>query len=84
MQICDDKWSMMETRVVCRQLGYSDKETIRYYFHHRQNGEKIWRLNIECKGNEKNIKACSFRNVENSECTKIVLVECVGKGGHPN
>jgi deleted-in-malignant-brain-tumors protein 1 len=59
--VCDDYWNTNNTRVVCRQLGYSGGASISIGFaSYGQVVGRIWMDDVRCKGNEHNISSCTF------------------------
>jgi hypothetical protein len=59
--VCDDRWNTNNTRVICRQLGYSGGASISIgSATYGQGVGRIWMDNVRCNRNESNISLCSF------------------------
>lgn len=77
--ICNDKWTVNETRVLCRQLGYDD---FRKVDHHEILGKRVnvWKNDTKCSSSEKALSECSSKIRSSKECKGVVQVKCIGKG----
>ncbi|XP_065845702.1 neurotrypsin-like [Oscarella lobularis] len=73
----DDYWTFVNSRVVCRELGYSDaNETKR--FGNGKSGQIIWLDDVLCNGTETGLSKCSFRAWGYHDCdhSEDVGVQC--------
>ena len=76
--ICDDHWDINDTRVVCRQLGYT------YGVRALLGGDvpvgtgQIWLDYVNCTGNEQNLTSCPHNAWGNHNCSHAqdAGVEC--------
>ncbi|XP_028399552.1 uncharacterized protein LOC114522963 isoform X3 [Dendronephthya gigantea] len=67
--ICDDSWDVYDARVVCRQLGYPD--AVSALTGHNPPGivtSDMWLDDVDCTGNEENIKRCYHLGWGNHNC----------------
>ena len=83
--VCDDGWDINDARVVCRQLGFSDAETVYQsgYFG-RPNGP-IWLDDVVCRGDESSLFSCSHSGFGVHNCLhgEDAGVGCKDTGGEP-
>ncbi|NXG22924.1 MARCO protein, partial [Grallaria varia] len=73
--ICDDGWTIRETGVVCRMLGFSRGVA---FFSATGGTGQIWLDDVSCSGSESSIVACTKRDwgVHNCNHNEDVGVEC--------
>lgn len=58
--VCAAKsWTKSNTRVVCRQLGYSDKYFEKLIYSNEEGSIPIALMNVQCNGNESNLLSCN-------------------------
>lgn len=77
--VCDDIWGDEETRVVCRQLGFtSDSYSTHTNAYYGQGSGTIWLDGVECLGSESSLEYCSHLGwgVHNCEHSEDVGVNC--------
>ncbi|XP_031552327.1 uncharacterized protein LOC116289522 isoform X2 [Actinia tenebrosa] len=73
--VCDDDWSMTNTHVVCRQLGFAGALS----YHNSGGGTgQIWLDNVQCSGSESAIQQCRHRGWGIHNCGHIedIFVTC--------
>ncbi|KAK7901160.1 hypothetical protein WMY93_017929 [Mugilogobius chulae] len=73
--VCDDNWSEVNAQVVCRQLGFSGWSTGGSY----EEGRGLILLDeVQCKGTEHSLLACSHSPLGQHDCThsEDVAVRC--------
>ncbi|XP_031559044.1 delta-like protein C, partial [Actinia tenebrosa] len=80
--VCDDYWSMTNTHVVCRQLGFDD--ALSYHISGGGTGP-IWLDNVQCSGSESAIHQCIHNGWGNSNCGhgEDVFVSCYRDDMYP-
>ncbi|KAJ8040995.1 Neurotrypsin [Holothuria leucospilota] len=66
--ICDDLWDINDGHVICRQLGYSGADTIRYFAYFGEGSGRIWLDNVECAGDEETIADCRRNQFGDHNC----------------
>ncbi|NWH33487.1 MARCO protein, partial [Chloropsis hardwickii] len=73
--VCDDGWSLRETGVVCRMLGFSRAVS---FFTATAGTGQIWLDDVSCIGSEISITDCSKRGWGENNCShsEDVGVEC--------
>ncbi|XP_031549138.1 uncharacterized protein LOC116286709 isoform X3 [Actinia tenebrosa] len=73
--VCDDIWSMTNTHVVCRQLGFAG--AISYQTSGGGTGQ-IWLDDVQCSGNESAIQQCRHNGWGRHDCShsEDVFVTC--------
>ncbi|XP_071958691.1 neurotrypsin-like [Antedon mediterranea] len=74
--VCDDGWSMTNSEIVCRQLGYSGAHY--YYTSHGNEHSTILLDGVECNGYESNLAECYHSGFGNHDCShsEDIAVEC--------
>ena len=82
--ICDNKWTHMDARVLCRQMGYIDGSALAGSYYGRGKGP-VFLDSVSCRGDERDIWQCksSGWKVSNHSCAyhrKDASVVCVGTG----
>ncbi|EDO27792.1 predicted protein, partial [Nematostella vectensis] len=67
-EVCDHGWDYKGARVVCRMLGYPD--AIRFTFETDFNPSlnQIFMDDVSCRGWEKNLHSCKYRNSRRGNC----------------
>eukprot|EP00794_Sanderia_malayensis_P005465 gene5465-6148_t len=66
--VCDDNWDITDANVVCRQAGFG---TAFEALHWAQTGSgmgRIWMDEVECTGNEKDLRKCKHAGWHKSDC----------------
>ncbi|XP_065835401.1 neurotrypsin-like isoform X2 [Oscarella lobularis] len=76
--MCYDNWTFMNSRVLCRQLGYVDANRT-LVVDIDQSTRRIWMDECSCNGTETAISSCSFPGWGIGECTsrKLAGVQCM-------
>ena len=79
--VCDDFWDIIDARVVCHQLGFSDAIAAPQLAFYGEGTGHIWLSNVSCHGHETDLFACEHAGIGNSNCQhlKDASVECLGK-----
>uniref|UniRef100_A0A3B3ZGE1 SRCR domain-containing protein n=1 Tax=Periophthalmus magnuspinnatus TaxID=409849 RepID=A0A3B3ZGE1_9GOBI len=74
--VCDDNWTELNTQVVCRQLGFRSVDTQSKV--HAESHGLILLDEVECKGTEYSLLACSHSALGQHDCThsEDVAVRC--------
>ena len=57
--VCDNRWDLDDTNVVCRQLGYPDAVSAPRNSQFGKGSAAVWIGEVECTGNENSIVQCS-------------------------
>jgi len=78
--ICDNKWSILNAKVVCHYLGYQYTVGAPKDAHYGQGIGPIWLDNVQCLGNESDIFECAHNGIGKHKCdhNKDASVECSG------
>ncbi|XP_069805684.1 scavenger receptor cysteine-rich type 1 protein M130-like [Dendropsophus ebraccatus] len=66
--ICDDYWDKADARVVCKQLGCGTAVTVTTDAVFGRGTGDIWLDNVQCRGNETNIKSCEANKIGDHNC----------------
>lgn len=74
-----NSWTNHNTKVVCRQLGYSDQYFEKLIYSNEKGYIPIALRNVQCNGNESNLLSCN--QSADSSCTHIqdVGIRCYCK-----
>nr|XP_058953300.1 deleted in malignant brain tumors 1 protein-like [Pocillopora verrucosa] len=67
--VCDDRWTLREANVVCRQLGLDGASSAVEGGVFGQGSGKIWMDQVECCGNERRLSDCSYPGWEIHDCS---------------
>ena len=82
--VCDSKWNINDSIVVCRQLGYGEPILAKRRFPATMNDVMIYTNGRRCKGNEMALSDCiSFIEDPNEACEEVV-VRCEERRGVAN
>ncbi|XP_050533340.1 uncharacterized protein LOC126901133 [Daktulosphaira vitifoliae] len=83
--ICDDKFDVREADVVCRELGFPSSLAVKSnsYFGVPVNKTRFVLDDLECRGNEKSLYSCQFKEWGIHDCNaqESVGVICRVPGG---
>ena len=64
-----------------RQYLYFILHRVKHYYSSRHGAENIMMTNLKCKGEENDLKRCSFNAPDISHCSGAVHLECdIGTG----
>lgn len=58
--VCDSNWTLNNSHVVCRQLGYARATGFRSGAAVGQGSGHIWMNNVQCRGDELSLQQCHF------------------------
>ncbi|KAL5019244.1 hypothetical protein ScPMuIL_004966 [Solemya velum] len=78
--ICDDRWTMLNSDVVCKQLGYSRGALLAEYY--TPYGTESWSSgdilmdDVNCQGSEKKIQQCSYSADHDCQVNEAVSISC--------
>jgi len=56
--VCDNGWDINDARVVCRQLGFPNVDSVPHSARFGGGSGKIWLDDVNCLGNEASIENC--------------------------
>ena len=82
--VCGDYWSYNNTRVACRQLGYTGVKTSFTpgpFSPSGLNSQRIWLNNVRCTGNESQLIYCSHNGYGIEDCShsQDVGIHCMAR-----
>ena len=67
--VCDDRWDVLDARVVCRQLGYSGEAVaLKRAFFGSSSSRPIYLDNVRCNGSENSLLNCASNEVGVNDC----------------
>ena len=66
--ICHDKWDLNDTKVVCRQLGYSGAVSAPRKATFGEGTGPIHFDNVQCNGDEAHMADCSHNGIGINDC----------------
>ncbi|XP_062509168.1 deleted in malignant brain tumors 1 protein-like [Corticium candelabrum] len=66
--VCDNGWDLVDARVVCRQLGFSDAILSLTGSSFGEGNGSIWMDNVECSGVEPRLEYCFFSGWGDNSC----------------
>ena len=80
--ICRDGWDILDTDVVCRELGYKYSIKTLRREHVPKGTGPIWLSKVSCTGNENHFSDCLLGGFGNNSCwhNDDVGVECSSTG----
>lgn len=80
--ICDDFWDLLDTHVVCRQLGFDGAKESLSSAAFGQGTGVIWLDDVGCYGNETAISRCRHKGWRASNCGhwEDASVRCIPPG----
>uniref|UniRef100_A0A8C5IP95 Lysyl oxidase homolog n=1 Tax=Junco hyemalis TaxID=40217 RepID=A0A8C5IP95_JUNHY len=76
--ICDDRWNLQSASVVCRELGFGSAKEALTGARMGQGTGPIHLNEVQCRGTEKSLWNCPFRNITQEDCkhTEDAAVRC--------
>ncbi|NXY25146.1 LOXL3 oxidase, partial [Atrichornis clamosus] len=76
--ICDDRWNLLSASVVCRELGFGSAKEALTGARMGQGTGPIHLNEVQCRGTEKSLWSCPFRNITQEDCkhTEDAAVRC--------
>ncbi|XP_065842855.1 uncharacterized protein [Oscarella lobularis] len=81
--VCDSKWNLNDSVVVCRQLDYGEPILAKRRFPATKNDVMIYTNGRRCEGNETALRDCiSFIEDPNEACEEVVI-RCKERKGCP-
>ena len=81
--VCDDRWDVLDARVVCRQLGYSGGAVpLKRAFFGSSPSRPIHLDDVGCNGSEPSLLNCTANEVGMTNCdhSEDAGVRCNGMG----
>jgi hypothetical protein len=79
--VCDDGWSVDESQIACRSLGYTTAGAL--FFNASGGVDPILMDDVSCLGTESELLSCSFTSVHNCIHSEDIGVECSTIGAVP-
>ena len=83
--VCDTKWNLLNSQVVCHQLGFTRASGFRLAASFGRGSGHVWMNNVQCQGDEARLQDCKFDGWgEIGTClhTQDVGVICEQTGQH--
>lgn len=79
--VCDDGWTITNSDVVCRELGFIGAITYYTGAYFGSGNAKILMDDVDCSGNEGRLRDCHFAgwNQHNCDRSEVVGIACGGK-----
>ena len=76
--VCDDSWSLNNSNVVCRELGFPSAIASFTAGSFWRGEGSIWLDDVRCMGQEASLLLCSHSNIGESDCTHTedIVVKC--------
>ena len=73
--VCDSKWNVNDSKIVCRQLGYGDPISRKRRYRAIENDEVIYTNGRRCTGKETALKNCNLQiEQRNVSCQEAVVL----------
>ncbi|XP_043370040.1 scavenger receptor cysteine-rich type 1 protein M130-like [Dermochelys coriacea] len=66
--VCDDFWDLLDSSVVCKQLGCGLAINATVSAHYGQGSGQMWLDDVNCSGNESDLWACPSRGWDQHNC----------------
>ncbi|KAM7167499.1 scavenger receptor cysteine-rich domain-containing protein DMBT1-like isoform 4-T4 [Macrochelys suwanniensis] len=66
--VCDDFWDLLDSNVVCKQLGCGHTLLSNLSGHYGEGSGKIWLDDLNCSGNESKLWECPSRGWDQHNC----------------
>ena len=79
--VCDDLWTLEDTHVACRQLGFGPAISALTFSHFGFGEGVVWLDEVGCVGTEAGLSDCPHLGWAAGDCTHIedAGVRCSGK-----
>ncbi|XP_064613916.1 neurotrypsin-like [Liolophura sinensis] len=76
--VCEERWDILEARVICRQMGYASAIRVFRARDTSPGGGPIHMTQVNCTGNEADFFSCPFNVPDKRTCTHAMDVglEC--------
>ena len=82
--VCDNRWTLREANVVCRQLGLDGASSAVEGGVFGEGSGKIWMDQVECFGNERRLSDCSYPGWEIHDCSHFEDAGVICMQGNKN
>ena len=82
--VCDSKWNLNDSIVVCRQLGYGEPILAKRRFPATKNDVMIYTNGRRCEGDETSLRDCISFIADPNEACEEVVVRCEDRKGIAN
>ena len=67
--MCDDRWSIDDATVACKQLGYYGYINNYTNASYGAGSRSIWLGNLNCQGNETSLFSCPGNKIGDRKCS---------------